>query len=459
MATLITKNSSTASSVPTNAQLVQGELAVNVTDKRLYTENASGTVVELGTNPGSAVTHTAGTAGAPAITTTGDTNTGIFFPAADTIAFSEGGVEAARFDSSGNLGLGTTSPTAKLDVSGTAAVSGSFAVAGNNISAVNSMGFRNRIINGDMRIDQRNAGASVSNAGAGAASYIIDRWGMFENGSMSFSAQQSTTAPSGFTNSFLITVTTSASPSAATRAQLFQNIEGFNVADLMWGTSSAQSIIISFWVRSSLTGTFGGALGNDAGNRAYPFTYTISSANTFERKTITISGDTTGTWITNNGLGLRVYFDLGMGSDLLGTAGAWAAADYRGATGGVKLAETNGATFYITGVQLEAGSVATPFERRDYGRELIMCQRYFTATEFFSAGYAGSSSAGWNLNGIPFPVPMRVTPSVTFSGMSYGNASAIVANVLRDDYANATVTATVAGQVYAYGTVNASAEL
>jgi hypothetical protein len=108
MATLITKNSSTASSVPTNAQLVQGELAVNVTDKRLYTENASGTVVELGTNPGSAVTHTAGTAGAPAITTTGDTNTGIFFPAADTIAFSEGGVEAMRLDSSGNLGLGVT---------------------------------------------------------------------------------------------------------------------------------------------------------------------------------------------------------------------------------------------------------------------------------------------------------------------------------------------------------------
>jgi hypothetical protein len=270
-------------------------------------------------------------------------------------------------------------------------------------------GSRNRIINGDMRIDQRNAGASlpIPNNTIG---YPVDRWYVFENGTMAFSGQRSTTAPAGFTNSLLVTTTTQATAAAGDRAQLSQKIEGFNASDLGFGTASAQAITLSFAVRSSLTGTFGGSIQNDAEDRSYPFAYAISSADTWEIKTVTIPGDTTGTWVTDNGTGMRVNFDLGMGSTLLGSAGAWAAADYRGATGGVKLSGTDGATLYITGVQLEAGSVATPFERRNYGQELALCQRYYTKV-FGRVGVGDCASTTSMLNLTPFPVTMRTAPS------------------------------------------------
>jgi hypothetical protein len=157
-----------------------------------------------------------------------------------------------------------------------------------------------------------------------------------------------------------------------------QNIEGFNTADLGWGAAGAASITLSFWVRSSLTGTFGGSVQNSASNRSYPFTYTINSANTWEKETITIAGDTSGTWIgATNGIGLRVNFGLGVGSTFSGTAGAWAGSDLDSATGATSVVGTNGATFYLTGVQLERGSTATSFDYRDYGREIMMCQRYY----------------------------------------------------------------------------------
>jgi hypothetical protein len=278
-----------------------------------------------------------------------------------------------------------------------------------------SVNMKNRIINGAMVIDQRNAGASVANAGAGTAQYLLDRWQFFENGSMAFSAQQSTTAPTGFVNSLLLTVTTSASPSSATRCQLVQRIEGFNTADLMWGTANARTVTLSFWVRSSLTGTFGGSMQNNAQNRAYPFQYTISSANTWEQKSITVAGDTSGTWVTNNEIGLSITFDLGMGSDLLGTAGAWASSDFRGATGDVKLAETNGATWYVTGVQLEVGSTATSFDYRPYGTELALCQRYYyktttVATGVIAVGAFADSTTSFGGYG-SFPIRLRATPT------------------------------------------------
>jgi hypothetical protein len=274
--------------------------------------------------------------------------------------------------------------------------------SGGNTATINSMtptadslqGFRNRIINGDMRIDQRNAGAAVT-----ASNYVVDRWGFFENGSMVFSVQQSTTAPTGFVNSLAVTVSTAASPSAATRSQLYQPIEGFNIADLGWGTASAKTVTLSFWVRSSLTGQFGGSLQNSSQNYSYPFSFTINSANTFEFKTVVVSGPTSGTWNSSNSTGIQLNFDLGAGSDLLGTAGAWASADYRGATGDVKLNGTSGATLYITGVQLEVGSVATPFERRDYGRELAMCQRYYqkvlpaASSVNFASGFCSTTTS------------------------------------------------------------------
>ena len=282
-----------------------------------------------------------------------------------------------------------------------------------------SLGFRNRIINGDMRIDQRNAGAAVNTTSL--EKYIVDRWKFFENGSMDFSGQRSTTAPAGFINSLLITTAAAASPSSGTRSQLQQAIEGLNVADLSWGTASAQSVTLSFWVRSSLTGQFGGALQNGAQNYSYPFSFTISAANTFEFKTVTIPGPTSGTWNTDNTVGILLNFDLGMGSSLLGTAGSWSANDYRGVTGDVKLSENNGATFYITGVQLEAGTVATPFERRDYGRELQLCQRYYWKFDSggglytnFGSGYVNVSTEAYAV--FALKQTMRATPTMSTTG-------------------------------------------
>jgi hypothetical protein len=206
-----------------------------------------------------------------------------------------------------------------------------------------------------------------------------------------------------------------------------QQIEGNNVADLAWGTASAATVTLSFWVRSSLTGTFGGAVSNSAVNRSYPFTYTINAANTFEQKTITIAGDTSGTWLTDTGIGFRVWFGLGVGATYSGTANAWAGADYRSATGATSVVGTSGATFYITGVQLEVGSTATSFDARDYGRELILCQRYYEqsysqgtipaalavagAFEFAQQVAASSTQYGASCK---FSVVKRTAPTMTF---------------------------------------------
>ena len=269
--------------------------------------------------------------------------------------------------------------------------------------------FRNRIINGDMRIDQRNAGASVNPANADVT---LDRWGsnMYPNASK-YTVVQSSTAPVGFNSSLLVTSSSSYSVGATDIYTQFQWVEGFNTADLGWGTANAKTVTVSFWVRSSLTGTFGGALFNSDGTRSYPFTYTINSANTFEQKTITIAGDTSGTWLTTNGRGIAVAFGLGVGATYSGTAGAWAAASYYSATGATSVVGTNGATFYITGVQLEAGSTATEFERRPIGTELALCQRYFEITK---AGIRAARESG-NLLGanIPFKVTKRAVPTMT----------------------------------------------
>lgn len=229
-----------------------------------------------------------------------------------------------------------------------------------------------------MRIDQRNAGASVTVSGPGG--YTLDRWNPNKAGSLNnFTCQRSTTAPSGFANSILLTMGTGVTPTGTDFATLAQNIEGFNASDFAWGTASAQTVTLSFWVRSSVTGTFGVGLRNTDGTRAYISAYTIAAANTWELKTVTVPGAPSGTWLTDNGIGIRVDFDLGVGPTYSGAAGSWLTTNTFGLTGGTKLAATSGATFYITGVQLEAGSVASPFERRDYGRELMMCQRYYEA--------------------------------------------------------------------------------
>jgi hypothetical protein len=285
-----------------------------------------------------------------------------------------------------------------------------------SVFSPSSVSFRNRIINGDMRIDQRNAGASVT-INTAAHTYTLDRWRSFGQATDGvFTVQQSTTAPSGFTNSVLVTVTTADASIGSTQLYTIQQpIEGLNIADLAWGTASAKAITVSFQVRSSVTGTFSGSIKNSDGTRSYPFTYAISSANTFETKFITIPGDTTGTWLTTNGIGMSLTFTFGSGSNRLGTANTWAAANYDGATGSVALISTLNATWYITGVQLEVGSVATPFERRPFGTELALCQRYYyritlTATaQDFGNGFNVDSVTARVL--IPFPTTMRTNPS------------------------------------------------
>ena len=317
--------------------------------------------------------------------------------------------------------------------------------AGGNTAQINGMtptadslqGFRNRIINGDMRIDQRNAGAAVT-INNPADLYTLDRFAAIgQSGDGVFTVARSTVAPAGFTNSLLATVTTAdASIGASQLYDINQFIEGFNVADLGWGAAGAATVTLSFWVRSSVTGTFGGALRNGSFNRSYPFTYSVSAANTWEYKTITVAGDTTGTWGTGNGIGLAVTWSLGDGSSRLSTAGAWAAGNFAGATGQTNPISTNGATFYITGVQLEAGSVATPFERRPYGTELALCQRYFikyggTAAYEYMTPYGITYIPGSNYVTSIFPVEMRSAPTVAFSTLrwTWQGASSIVSGV------------------------------
>jgi hypothetical protein len=287
-----------------------------------------------------------------------------------------------------------------------------------SLGSGNASLMKNRLINSDMRIDQRNAGASVTLTSGGI--FTVDRFDGVEDTDGAMTAQQDTSAPTGFINSLKFTTTTADGTLGATQwAACRQMIEGTNISDLGWGTASAKTVTLSFWVRSSLTGTFGGALANGAFNRSYPFTYSISVADTWEQKTITIAGDTSGTWLTTNGIGIRVQFGLGVGSTYSGTAGAWAGAGYISATGATSVVGTNGATFYITGVQLEVGSSATGFEYRQYGQELALCQRYFFTTggdNYYPIiqGYVSGTASIATL--ITFPVSMRTSPTATKYG-------------------------------------------
>jgi len=274
-------------------------------------------------------------------------------------------------------------------------------------------GMRNRIINGAMVFDQRNAGASVTITTDGT--YTLDRWVAGRSQSSKFSVQQDSSANTvaGFTSSLKVTSLSSYSITSTDFFVISQYIEGLNsIADLNWGTANAKTVTLSFYVRSSLTGTFGGSLQNSSYNRSYPFTYTISVANTWEQKTITIAGDTSGTWLATNGIGIVVNFGLGIGSTYSGTAGAWAGSDFRSVTGATSVVATNGATFYITGVQLEVGSTATSFDYRPYTTELQLCQRYFQTFIINSYSYAGNTF-GTNdaRTTIPLLVSMRTAPT------------------------------------------------
>ena len=282
---------------------------------------------------------------------------------------------------------------------------------------------KNRIINGAMVIDQRNAGASVTPSGL---QYVIDRFAVNLSQSSKITTQQnqgSVTPPIGFKNYLGITSSSSYSVTSGDYFTLQQVIEGFNISDLGWGTGNAKTVTLSFQVYSSLTGTFGGVIRNGNGTRSYPFTYSIPVANTWTSMSVTVAGDTTGTWATDNTAGIYVYFGLGVGSTYSGTAGSWASANYVSATGATSVVGTSGATFYITGVQLEVGSSATGFEYRQYGTELDLCYRYFQQYKLSGAGALGGSGQV-PIIGFTYPKIMRSTPTISWiSGGIAGNGS------------------------------------
>ena len=302
----------------------------------------------------------------------------------------------------------------------------------------NGIGFRNRIINGDMRIDQRNAGAAVTVAAGGG--YALDRFNVQSDLGSGSTMQRVAEAPEGFAYSQKLTIGTGATPTGSQFGRLIYYVEGQDCIDFDWTTASAKAVTLSFWTRSSLTGTFGVCLKLQAGSPYTSFfaSYTINSANTWEYKTITIPAATmtAGTRSTTNGIGILVAWDLGEGPDRSTTAGYKASADggTLGLTGGTKVFATSGATWQITGVQLEVGSVATPFERRPYGTELMLCQRYYQ--QFDSANNAASGAGFAGVCGTTaiavvtgtYLVEMRAAPTVTFNNINinYGGATSTV---------------------------------
>ena len=304
-------------------------------------------------------------------------------------------------------------------------------VAGPSLGAGDASIMKNRIINGAMVIDQRNAGASVTPVNA----YTLDRWRGDSSTASKYTVQQnagSVTPPVGFVNYLGVTSTSAYSVAAGDYYAILQNIEGYNIADLGWGTANAKTVTLSFWVRSSLTGTFGGSL---YGGQVYPFSYTISAANTWEQKSITIAGSTSGSWNSTNGIGINVNFGLGVGSTYSGTAGAWTSGFLYSATGATSVVGTSGATFYITGVQLEVGSSATGFEYVNYQTSLANCQRYFQSNfdigtapqNGIAQAYSNSTTmAAYNVNtgwipSIAFRTTMRAVPTVTLYSSSDGS--------------------------------------
>jgi len=360
-----------------------------------------------------------------------------------------------------NTGTGNnvlaTSPTLVTPILGTP-TSGSLV----NCTDLNYTGFKNRIINGGMVIDQRNAGASVTPA---SGAYTLDRWAVEMSQASKFSVQQnagSVTPPAGFASYLGVTSLSAYTVGASEYFVIGQCIEGYNIADLAFGTANAQTITLSFWVRSSLTGTFGGTVLNNGAARNYVFSYTINAANTWEQKTVTITGDTSGTWLTTNGAGLFVRFSIGAGSSTTAAAGSWSGTSYRSVTGQTSVVGTNGATFYITGVQLEKGSTATSFDYRPYGTELALCQRYAIVygrdqnyNEIGGTGWAYSTT---KINApVSMPVQMRTTPTVTTSGNFQASdaaaATAITAIALISQQSSsliASLEATVASGLTAY---------
>ena len=275
---------------------------------------------------------------------------------------------------------------------------------------------RNLIINGAMVVDQRNAGIATTVNGDGFANrkFPVDRFSVQRNGTVVITAQQDTVAPPDFQNSVKLTVTTAdTSVAAADYAVLGYRLEGYSAAPLRYGTSDAKQATLSFWVRSSITGTYCVGISNYADNRSQVKEYTINSTNTWEYKTITITGDTTGTWEKTNSGGMNIQWTLLSGSDYQNTANTWHSAVELATSNQTQWGSTTSATFYLTGVQLEVGTVATPFEHRSYGDELARCQRYYeTGFYAYYGGYSNASVVASVYTPVYWKVTKRAAPNL-----------------------------------------------
>jgi len=300
--------------------------------------------------------------------------------------------------------------------------------------------FKNLIINGGMTISQR-IGTTATAITGGA--YGLDRWLAYYDGN-SYTTQQVADAPasSGVYNSMKLLVTGTSTPNYSFFGQ---KLEGNNINHIGLGTANCQSFTISFYVKSSVTGVYSISVTNNASNLAYPVQYTINSADTWERKTMTIPAITSGTWEVGVGIGIFLRFNMGSPSSRTDTADGWRTGNFDGAdgsTGSISWATTSGASFYITGCQLEVGDTATDFEHQSYGDELARCHRYFIRRNSPQDGYPGSvpgfhSTSGY-FNGVTqFEVEMRATPSLTTSGAFRGQGVA--------DSNSATGTCTIQG--------------
>jgi len=337
-------------------------------------------------------------------------------------------------------------------------------VAGSNLGAGNASIMKNRIINGAMVIDQRNNGGSFTQTTT--TTYTLDRFASQGTVASKYTVQQnagSVTPPVGFTKYLGVTSSSAYSVGSSDAFTIQQSIEGYNIADLAWGTANAKTVTLSFQVYSSLTGTFGGSIRNGALNRSYPFTYSIPVANTWTSISVTVAGDTTGTWATDNSTGINIVFGLGVGSTYSGTAGTWAGTNYNTATGAISVVGTSGATFYITGVQLEVGSIATGFEYRQYQQELALCQRYYENTIYTGLGQTAVSTTAttagiYNFYQWSYKVTKRASPTVGLATGSYNGSSATIYSTASDSWWSA------GGNFFAAGTsgniaLTATAEL
>jgi hypothetical protein len=469
------KKSSVPNKMPAVGDLALGELAVNTNDGRLFMKKDNGvaSIVEIGAGGGAspALARSANFTAVVGTTYLVDTTSArvdVTLPTSPTV-----GDRVAFVDAAGNFHINPLRLlyVAPNNIIGLAEfcditvqhipVTIIFTSTGWRLAEFPTLtqvtgsgtGGGNRIINGRMEIDQRNNGAAVTVNDPNNARFGADRWwGIGQSADGVFTVQRQSGGPPGFSNFLRATVTTADASIGATQSYLLANrIEGNLISDLAWGAASAQTVTLRFWVRSSLSGAFSGIMRNAAADRSYPFSYTIIAANTWELKTVTVTGDTTGTWPTDTSTGIQLFFDLGSGSNARGTAGAWVAAGLIGVTGAVSLISTISATFDLTGVELVRASSDLGPSWRPFVQELDLCRRYARSLTHEQRLNSSAASNFWTA-GVPLSPPMRATPTATQTAAgTLSNLSAATCVPVSAEIVQLNATTTAAGDAYVTG--------